>query len=564
LKSVIKKYKLLISLAFVFSLALPLFQNFSVVSNDGETIHLTYSYDKSENTTYVTDRVNSGFNKSFTYDGLSRVTSARFPNYASLSPRPSNGGGSITYSKRGDILTHYELGVDRHSQSYNSRQQLTSSTNPSKSYTYDSRGRLTADSLRKMTYRYNDDMIKLVTNNATINYLYDDGGMRIKKVITPKNGTSHTTYYMYSGNNLMFEASSGAGKNNISKEYIYSNGNLVATRNVKTEAGCVSNCSPAIDYTYFHFDPLRSTVAVSDDYGNLTRERYNIYGSPIDLEDSQNSEINKKTDVRFAGHVTDDESGLIYMGARYYDPSLGRFISVDPIGFKGSNIQSFNRYAYANNNPNKFIDPDGKMAVQVFLYNKATDTLTANPKLTPFQYYPALLEKAHAGGRLILGEGFGELRQGIHRALATHGSKNHIVAMDAEASGGLIPDGKGKWNVGGYSLSHSSRADADAIADAGKSAGYKVSNVTGGRISAGALKTASLEIANAASRRASRAALPLAIIAGGYQAYSLYEDPSAQNFQDFIAANSGWILQHIENLREYRKRQMLLGISGGK
>lgn len=46
------------------------------------------------------------------------------------------------------------------------------------------------------------------------------------------------------------------------------------------------------------------------------------------------------------------------MQARYYDPVIGRFYSNDPLGFRDTH--SFNRYAYANNNPYKFIDPDGK------------------------------------------------------------------------------------------------------------------------------------------------------------------------------------------------------------
>jgi uncharacterized protein RhaS with RHS repeats len=47
------------------------------------------------------------------------------------------------------------------------------------------------------------------------------------------------------------------------------------------------------------------------------------------------------------------------MQARYYDPVIGRFYSNDPIGFR--DVHSFNRYAYANNNPYKYTDPDGKM-----------------------------------------------------------------------------------------------------------------------------------------------------------------------------------------------------------
>jgi hypothetical protein len=53
------------------------------------------------------------------------------------------------------------------------------------------------------------------------------------------------------------------------------------------------------------------------------------------------------------------------MSARYYNPTLGRFISPDPVHFIEGNIHSFNRYAYANNNPMKFVDPDGREGVLV-------------------------------------------------------------------------------------------------------------------------------------------------------------------------------------------------------
>ena len=51
------------------------------------------------------------------------------------------------------------------------------------------------------------------------------------------------------------------------------------------------------------------------------------------------------------------------MGARYYDPFVGRFLSVDSAGFDESNAVSFNRYAYAKNNPYKYVDPNGRSAV---------------------------------------------------------------------------------------------------------------------------------------------------------------------------------------------------------
>ncbi|RUO60189.1 hypothetical protein CWI71_07205 [Pseudidiomarina insulisalsae] len=69
----------------------------------------------------------------------------------------------------------------------------------------------------------------------------------------------------------------------------------------------------------------------------------------------------------YTGHKYDDDLGLSYMQARYYDPVIGRFYSNDPVGTLGhlsqGSIQGFNRYAYANNNPYKYTDPDGRNPV---------------------------------------------------------------------------------------------------------------------------------------------------------------------------------------------------------
>jgi RHS repeat-associated protein len=61
----------------------------------------------------------------------------------------------------------------------------------------------------------------------------------------------------------------------------------------------------------------------------------------------------------YTGHVVDAASGLIYMQQRYYDPVIGRFLSMDPdlVGELGLN---FNRYAYVGNNPYRYVDPDGR------------------------------------------------------------------------------------------------------------------------------------------------------------------------------------------------------------
>ena len=77
--------------------------------------------------------------------------------------------------------------------------------------------------------------------------------------------------------------------------------------------------------------------------------RYRPYGETLNEA--------KKDGVGYTSHLYDAELSLNYMQARYYDPVIGRFYSNDPVGFR--DVHSFNRYAYANNNPYKYVDPSG-------------------------------------------------------------------------------------------------------------------------------------------------------------------------------------------------------------
>jgi RHS repeat-associated protein len=109
--------------------------------------------------------------------------------------------------------------------------------------------------------------------------------------------------------------------------------------------------------TYYHNDSLGSPVAATDNIGNLLwREEYEPYGERILREDSGTNNL------WFTGKQEEEDFGISYFGARWYDPSIGRFMAIDPTGFNHKNIQSFNRYAYANNNPYLFTDPNGKSA----------------------------------------------------------------------------------------------------------------------------------------------------------------------------------------------------------
>ena len=118
---------------------------------------------------------------------------------------------------------------------------------------------------------------------------------------------------------------------------------------------------------FIHTDVAGSPVAATDIDGNIVwREGYRPYG-----ERTKNESAAAGNRQFFHGKAFDADTGLSYFGARYYDPVVGRFMGVDAVGFREENLHSFNRYAYGNNNPYKFVDPDGNSPLSVFLVEVA-------------------------------------------------------------------------------------------------------------------------------------------------------------------------------------------------
>lgn len=111
--------------------------------------------------------------------------------------------------------------------------------------------------------------------------------------------------------------------------------------------------------TYVYTDPQGTPLAEADANGNITATfDYAPYGAQA-MGIAPNG-------PGYTGHVNDPDTGLMYMQARYYDPAIGRFLSTDPVAPGVGNAFNFNRYAYANNNPLRFTDPDGRNGVEAF------------------------------------------------------------------------------------------------------------------------------------------------------------------------------------------------------
>lgn len=118
---------------------------------------------------------------------------------------------------------------------------------------------------------------------------------------------------------------------------------------------------PSDSVVYLHTDVAGSPIAATDQSGAVVwRESYKPFG-----ERDVRPAADVGTRQYFHGKPADAESGLSYFGARHFDPVAGRFMGADPVGFHEGNVHSFNRYAYGNNNPYLYRDPDGRLPILI-------------------------------------------------------------------------------------------------------------------------------------------------------------------------------------------------------
>ena len=95
---------------------------------------------------------------------------------------------------------------------------------------------------------------------------------------------------------------------------------------------------------------------VYDAWGNFTTTYHN---------GATSSSIAAKNPYKYRGYYYDSEIGLYYLKTRYYDPNVGRFINADGYISTGQGLIGYNMYAYCNNNPIMYVDPNGESATAV-------------------------------------------------------------------------------------------------------------------------------------------------------------------------------------------------------
>ena len=268
----------------------------------------------------------NGVVKSYGYDVSSQLTALSYQLGTS-----SVGNLTYTYDLAGRRTTvggsygQTNLPSPLASAGYNASNQLVQFG--SSALTYDANGNLTSDGTRTYTWDARNHLAS-ISGAVSASFQYDPFGRRVGKTIG-----AATTNYLYDGVNPVQELSGGAPT-----------ANLLTGLHVDEFFQRTDTSGPA----NFLTDALGTTIALTGSTGGtLVQYYYDPYGEVTMTGSSSNP-------YQFTGRENDG-TGLYYYRARYYDPSIGRFVSEDPIGFGGGN----NFYLYAEDNPALLVDPFG-------------------------------------------------------------------------------------------------------------------------------------------------------------------------------------------------------------
>ena len=295
----------------------------------------SYAFDQNANVKSIIDAAQAGLtSRTMTYDGVDRLKSA---------VSPLQWGNAVYGYDALDNLRVADQGARQYRYNYDAANRLSSISSPGGStiFTlgYDPRGNTTSKNGQPYVF---DSVNRMSQVTGLQTYRYDGQGRRVQT--TDSDGK--TTFWIYSQSGQVLYTSEARRSQNVS--YIYLGNSQVATRSVTWAGGAVS-------VRYQHTDALGSPVAETDPLRNIIkRNSYAPYG------EAYGATVIDGTG--YTGHVMDRATGLTYMQQRYYDPQIGRFLSVDPMASDTNNGWNFNRYNYAANNSYKFKDPDGRVA----------------------------------------------------------------------------------------------------------------------------------------------------------------------------------------------------------
>ncbi|TDU91872.1 RHS repeat-associated protein [Kribbella voronezhensis] len=323
-----------------------------------------YTYDAAGNITALAHSQMQGAStdrQCFAYDYLRRMTEARTTSNASCATAPTTGTMGSTYpywrgyeywksgnrskvtdyAAAGNTTTTYAypVGTAPHPHAVTGVSSSGPAGTSADTYGYDAAGNMSTRTVSGDTDTFAWDAegrLQSVTGAAgKTDFVYDAEGERLIK-----HDPTGATLYLGQTEIRLDKAADSVS----STRYYQFNGATVAMRTSSTQV------------TSLIADPQgTATVSVDVQTDQLVRRWIDPFGVP------RGEDANWKSDARgFVDGKLDDSTGLTHLGAREYDPKLGKFISVDPL-VDITDPQTLNAYAYSNSNPATFSDPDGTM-----------------------------------------------------------------------------------------------------------------------------------------------------------------------------------------------------------
>ncbi|MBQ3109805.1 MAG: RHS repeat-associated core domain-containing protein [Clostridia bacterium] len=356
-----------------------------------------YSYYPDGNVKTVSDtRGSTTYDTIYGYDAANRLTIANTTNNGA---RVRTWG--YNYNNRGDRTSQTVTDAENVSTAtiYTYTNHRLTSENTAGNvteYRYDANGNTIAKLNDSVTYQYTytprNEVASVTTQSGTYTYTYNASSLR-----TSKTANGVTTSFIWAGDNIVREETPDKstdyfyGVNRVSRTVkgdAYTYNAFIDSYYDETLDDYVETVVPVNGYHEFYAYDGRGNVVhtmaidsvdlyLSPFYGsaapfpemdlncdgefdfmdlNTASVKYpivqNYYYSPFG-EIWQGERSTDTNPFRYAGEYLDNETGDIYLRARYYDPSIGRFISVDPIK------DGTNWYVYCSNNPIAFVDPSG-------------------------------------------------------------------------------------------------------------------------------------------------------------------------------------------------------------
>jgi RHS repeat-associated protein len=229
------------------------------------------------------------------------------------------------------------------------------------SYTYDAADELLTAGGGTFTYDGNGNQASKTTAGTTLTYGWD----ALNRLISVTGGGVNTQYqYAGDGNRVSQQTSAGT--------YAYVNDTATTLPVVVNESGPDGNISYAYGnslisasatglQSFYQFDGLGSVSTVTDQSTSQKASySYDPWGNALGNVDS----LSSKNKYKFTGEALDTNTGLVFLRGRYYDQTIGRFLSKDPLLAIGhTSAVGSNSYEYGFANPLRYADPSGLSAI---------------------------------------------------------------------------------------------------------------------------------------------------------------------------------------------------------